>query len=211
MHVLHLVTFKQFCALLQPHPQVLFERLGKRFIAVSVALGSSDDDSVLVDRLRFERWYVRIEAAYPQAGSVLKYVGRYIRRGPLSERRILSYDGQHVRIAYAHPEKHVQNSFTLTAPDFVRRLLSHAPERGTHCVRVYGLYHSACRNKLNRARQLLSQPPYELEAEPPDTHELLHRMNPDFTGDLCPKCQARLVTVKVFRPGRSPPLERYVA
>lgn len=165
----------------------------------------------LLDRLGCERWYVRIEKAYSKAGPVLKYAGRYIRRGPLSERRILSYDGQHVRIAYAHPEKHVQNAFTLTAPDFVRRVLSHAPERGTHCVRVYGLYHSACRNKLNRARQLLSQPPYEPEAEPPDTHELLSRMNPDFTGDLCPKCQARLVTVKVFRSGRSPPLERFVA
>jgi hypothetical protein len=42
---------------------------------------------------------------------------------------------------------------------------------------------------------------------PPDTHELLHRMFPDFTGDLCPICHARLVTVQCIRPGRSPPWE----
>jgi hypothetical protein len=30
-------------------------------------------------------------------------------------------------------------------------------------------------------------------------------MFPDFTGDLCPKCHARLVTVSVIRPGHSPP------
>ena len=163
----------------------------------------------LLDRLGSERWHVRIEEAYSNAGAVLKYAGRYIRRGPLSERRILSYNGQSVNIAYAHPEKHARDSFTLTAPEFVRRVLDHVPERGTHCVRVYGFYHSACRKKLNRVRHFLVQQPYEPEVEPPDTHELLHRMFPDFTGDLCPKCHARLVTIKVFRPGQSPPSERF--
>ncbi|MCK9304751.1 MAG: transposase [Bacteroidales bacterium] len=165
----------------------------------------------LLDRLKCVRWYVRIETAYPHAGAVLKYAGRYIRRGPLSERRILSYDGEQVSIAYAHSEKHTKNSFTLPASEFVRRVLDHVPERGTHCVRAYGLYHSACRAKLNQARKLLRQPPYDPEVEPPDTHELLHRMFPDFTGDLCPKCHARLVTIKVFRRGRSPPFIRFVA
>jgi len=165
----------------------------------------------LLDRLGCKRWHVRIEEAYSHAGAVLKYAGRYIRRGPLSERRILSYDGQCVRIAYAHPEKHTHNDFSLPAPEFVRRVLAHVPERGTHCVRAYGLYHSACRKKLNQSRRLLGQPPYEPEAEPPDTHELLHRMFPDFEGDLCPKCHARLVTVKVFHHGQSPPLIRFAA
>ncbi len=165
----------------------------------------------LLNRLGRERWHVRIEEAYAHAGAVLKYAGRYIRRGPLSERRILAYDGQSVRIAYAHPEKHAEATFRLPAGEFVRRVLSHAPERGTHCVRVYGLYHSACRKKLNQARSRLSQPPYEPEAEPPDTHELLHRMFPDFTGDLCPKCHARLETVKVIRRGHSPPQQRCAA
>ena len=65
--------------------------------------------------------------------------------------------------------------------------------------------HSACRDKLNRARSRLGQPPYEPEAEPPDTHELLHRMFPGFTGDLCPECHARLVTVAIIRRAHSPP------
>ena len=151
------------------------------------------------------KWHVQIEPAYMQAGAVLKYAGRYIRRGPLSERRIGAYDGTRVTVSYAHPEKHDQPSFSLDAQDFVLRLLSHVPEKGTHCARVYGLYHSACREKLNQARAQLGQAPYEPEGEPPDTHELLHRMFPDYMGDLCPQCHARLVTVLVRRPGRSPP------
>ena len=165
----------------------------------------------LLDRLGREHWHIHVEKAYPHAGAVLKYAGRYIRRGPLSERRILSYDGEQVSIAYAHPEKHTQNFFTLPASEFVLRVLSHVPERGTHSVRTYGLYHSACRSKLNQARKLLRQPPYNPEVEPPDTHELRNRMFPDFEGDLCPKCHARLVTIKVFRRGQSPPFKRLVA
>jgi len=159
----------------------------------------------LLNKLGRQKWHVQIEPAYARAGAVLKYAGRYIRRGPLSERRIRAYEGRRVTIAYTHPEKHTHPTFTLDAQDFVLRLLSHVPEKGTHCARVYGLYHSACRAKLNQARSALGQPPYEPEAEPPDTHELLHRMFPDFTGDLCPKCHARLVTVAVIRPGQSPP------
>ncbi len=136
---------------------------------------------------------------------MLKYAGRYIRRGPLSERRIRAYDGRRVTVAYTHPAQHARPTFTLDAQDFILRLLSHIPAKGTHCARVYGLYHSACRDQLNQARARLGQPPYQPEAEPPDTHELLHRMFPDFTGDLCPKCHARLVTMTVARPGRSPP------
>ncbi len=159
----------------------------------------------LLNELGRRKWHVQIEPAYAQTGSVLKYAGRYIRRGPLSERRIHAYDGRRVTIGYAHPEKHSRSHFSLDAGKFVLRLLSHVPEKGTHCARVYGLYHSACRDKLNRARSHLGQPPYEPETEPPDTHELMHRMFPDFTGDLCPKCHAQMVTIAVIRPGRSPP------
>ena len=159
----------------------------------------------LLNKLGRDKWHVQIEPAYASARGVLRYAGRYIRRGPLSERRIRAYDGHRVTIAYVHREKHTSSTFALDAESFVLRVLDHVPEKGTHCARVYGLYHSACRDRLNRARSWLGQPPYEPEAEPPDTHELLHRMFPDFTGDLCPHCRARLVTVAVVRPGRSPP------
>jgi len=161
----------------------------------------------LLNKLGRQKWNVRVDPAYEQAGGVLKYVGRYIRRGPLSERRILAYNGKQLTLAYAHPEKHTRPTFTLEAKDFILRLLSHAPAKGTHCARVYGLYHSAKREQLNQARAHFGQVAYEPITEPSDVHELLHRMMPDFTGDLCPKCHARLVTVSVVRHSRSPPME----
>lgn len=161
----------------------------------------------LLNKLGRQKWNVKVFEAYDKPKGVLKYVGRYIRRGPISERRILAYTGTHVTIAYAHPEKHPQATFTLEVKEFILRMLSHAPEKGTHCARVYGIYHSAKREQLNQARAHFGQAPYEPITEPPDVHELLHRMMPDFTGDLCPKCKARLVTVYVMRHSRSPPME----
>lgn len=161
----------------------------------------------LLNKLGRKNWNVHIDPAYQKGEGTLKYVGRYIRRGPISERRICAYDGKTVRIAYAHPEKHPNKTFVLKVKDFILRLLTHAPEKGTHCARVYGLYHSACRERLNQARAHFGQAPYEPITEPPDVHELLHRMIPDFTGDLCPKCHTRLVTVYISRHNRSPPEE----
>jgi len=153
------------------------------------------------------KWHADIEPAYEHADGVFKYVGRYIRRGPISERRISSYDGETVTIAYAHREKHDQGSFQLKANEFISRLLSHVPEKGTHLVRAYGLFHPNCRGKLNDARRQLGQPPYEPLTDLPDAHELLLRMFPEWAGNFCPHCGAVLKTIYVFKRANAPPLK----
>jgi len=160
----------------------------------------------LLNKLGRKKWHADIEAAYEHAGGVYKYVGRYIRRGPISEKRVVSYDGEKVTIAHAHGEKHDQGSFRLEASEFISRLLSHVPEKGTHLVRGYGLFHPNCRGKLDAARAQLGQPPYEPLTDLPHAQELLVRMFPDWDGFLCPLCGAVLRTVSVYRPGHGPPL-----
>ena len=160
----------------------------------------------VLNKLGRVKWHADIEPAYEHADGVFKYVGRYIRRGPISERRISSYDGKTVTIAYAHREKHDQGSFRLKANEFIFRLLSHVPEKGTHLVRAYGLFHPNCRGKLNDARMQLGQPPYEPITDLPDAHELLLRMFPEWDGNFCPHCRAVLQTVNVFNRANAPPL-----
>lgn len=153
----------------------------------------------LFNKLGRMKWHVDIEPAYEHANGMYKYVGRYLRRGPISEKRIVSYDGQSVAIAYAHPDKHKQRTFYLKAETFIRRLLSHVPEKGTHVVRAYGLFHPNCHVKLDEARAQLGQPAYERLTELPHAHELLQRMFPDWQGNLCPRCGTILRTVYVCR------------
>lgn len=137
----------------------------------------------ILNRLGRVKWHAEIEPSYEHAEGVYKYAGRYIRRGPISEKRIVAYDGARVTIAYAHPEKHESCTFQLDAQAFIRRLLSHVPEKGTHLVRSYGLFHPNCRVKLDAARAQLGQPPYEPLTDLPHAHELLRRMLPDWDGN----------------------------
>jgi hypothetical protein len=158
----------------------------------------------LINQLGRQRWHADIEPAYAHPNGAFKYVGRYIRRGPISERRIIGYDGKTVTIGYAHEEKHDKSSFTLTAVQFISRLLAHVPEKGTHVVRNYGLFHPRCREKLNMARKHLGQGPYVPSIEVPDAIEILIKMFPDQNIGQCPVCRKRLRTVFIYRSGRAP-------
>ncbi len=157
----------------------------------------------LLNKLGRKRWHADIEPAYAHANGVFKYVGRYIRRGPISERRIIGYDGNNVTIAYAHREKHNRPTFKLTAGDFIGKLLSHVPAKGTHVVRSYGLFHANCRKKLNLARSLLGQKAYEPAAKLPSALELLSRMFPEQEISRCPECKSELRTVFIYRGGNT--------
>jgi hypothetical protein len=160
----------------------------------------------LLNKLGRMKWHAEIEPAYEHAEGVYKYVGRYLRRGPISEKRIVGYDGESVTISYAHPEKHEQRTFRLKSETFIQRLLSHVPEKGTHVVRAYGLFHPNCRAKLNDARGQLGQAEYEPLTQLPYAHELMQRMFPDWEGNRCPRCGAVLRTVYVYHRSQSPPL-----
>jgi hypothetical protein len=160
----------------------------------------------LLNKLGRVKWHADIEPAYEHAEGVYKYVGRYLRRGPISEKRIVAYDGESVAISYAHPDKHGNRVLRMKAETFIGRLLKHVPEKGTHVVRSYGLFHPNCRGKLDDARAQLEQPPYEPLTDLLDAHELLLRIFPDWEGNLCPRCGAVLKTVHVYHRGQAPPL-----
>jgi len=160
----------------------------------------------LFNKLGRIRWHADIEPAYSHADGVYKYVGRYLRRGPISEKRIVGYSGDTVTIGYAHAKKHERRTFRLGAQVFIGRLLSHVPEKITHLVRSYGLFHPNCRSKLESARAQLGQSPYEPLTELPHAHELLLRMFPDWEANFCPQCGALLQTVYVSNRPKAPPV-----
>ena len=157
----------------------------------------------LFNRLGRKRFHADIEPAYEHANGVFKYVGRYIRRGPISERRILDYDGKKVTIGYAHKQKHDRATFTLPAQHFIQRLLTHVPEKGTHLVRSYGLFHPNCIDKLNQARKHLGQGPVVPTLKLPSAIELLQRMFKDPKIGRCPYCKTELRTVFIYRGGKA--------
>ena len=102
-----------------------------------------------------------------RATGVLDYVGRYTHRIAISNQRVLDMEEGHVRFRYKNyradpPTMHA--TVTLTATEFIRRVLLHVLPTGFHRIRYYGFLGNRHRTeKLARCRHLLgmgsTQPP----------------------------------------------------
>jgi len=94
--------------------------------------------------------------------TVVKYLARYVSGGPISDRRIVSYDDQSVTFLVrdndraAAGRRKQQQAITIPATEFVERWALHILPKGFVRVRNYG--HASASNRkeyLQRCRQLL--------------------------------------------------------
>ena len=157
----------------------------------------------LLNKLGRKKWNVCIRERYAHGNGVLTYLGRYLRGGAISNRRIISSDEEHVLFRYKDYREESasgKNSKTmeLSVNDFVRRVLLHVPEPGHKVVRSYGLYAGSRRQALDRCRELLGQGPVQ-EPKTRTWQECVAGFGETNPGQ-CPVCGARLVQREVFRP-----------
>jgi hypothetical protein len=101
----------------------------------------------LCHKVKHKRWNVRVCERYENPKAVLSYLGRYLNGGPMSEKRLLDFDGQKVSFRYKDyrdvgPDGPRQKVMCLSRDEFVRRYLQHVPPNRFHMVRGYGLYRS---------------------------------------------------------------------
>ena len=158
----------------------------------------------LLNKLGRKKWNVCIRERYSHAKGVLTYLGRYMRGGSISNRRIISFDEETVRFRYKDYREDDENGskkhkeMELTLNDFVRRVLLHVPEPGQKVVRAYGIFAGSRRADLNRCREMLGQGPVE-ETEVRSWQECVTKLG-DKDPSRCPVCGARLIQKEVFRP-----------
>lgn len=69
-----------------------------------------------------------------------KYIVRYIGRPAMAQSRITDYDGKQVTFWYQRHEDNKKVVETISAHDFIKRLIIHIPEKGFNMLRYYGLY-----------------------------------------------------------------------
>lgn len=84
-----------------------------------------------------------------KAKNKAKYITRYVRHPPISDRRLESYDGEIVTFWYEHPTTKIRHTVTLEVIKFIRLVLIHLPDKGFKMVQYYGLYSPKYRNKLS--------------------------------------------------------------
>jgi hypothetical protein len=90
---------------------------------------------------------VNVMSHYRNGRKAAAYCCRYTGRPPISERRIVAYDGHSVTLAYKDFRDGMDKTLTLPAVEFLLRLLQHVWPRYQRSVFYFGLYQPARRRK----------------------------------------------------------------
>jgi hypothetical protein len=106
-----------------------------------------------------KNWNVHLRERYAHGRGVLRYLARYVKGGPIPERRLQSASAREVTFAYTDHHDGRPKHLCLGTSAFIARVLWHAPEPGQHTVRHYGLYANSAHARLDRARHGLGQLP----------------------------------------------------
>lgn len=94
------------------------------------------------------KWYLYIAQQLLLAIVTTNYIGRYTKRPPLAEARILAYDGQGVTFYFEdwYFEKR-PCQMTVNVESFISRLIWHIPPKHFKLIHHYGLLHNRLRGQ----------------------------------------------------------------
>jgi hypothetical protein len=154
----------------------------------------------LLRRLGTRTWNVHLRERYAHGRGVLVYLGRYLRGGPISNRRLVALTERTVVFRYTDHRDTQSKLLSLPIEHFVQRLTWHVPEPRLHLVRYWGLYARDRAPNRERARAAIV-PTAPGPASP--TAALPRARPPDDTP--CATCGRPLVLVAIWSRGREPP------
>ncbi len=144
---------------------------------------------------RRKKWNVKLKETYLYGEGVLIYLARYLRGGPISNKRIYRVENGNVTFNYGREQV---NLISLPIQTFIGRYLQHVPLPNSVMVRSYGLYHHSLGEELALCREILGQPP--LENQKFLDWQTLWQKGSDEQPDRCPVCGKRLITLEILVP-----------
>jgi hypothetical protein len=101
----------------------------------------------LFEEHRGRWWYGGIREC-TSVRSLVHYMARYLRRPPIAQRRLLSYDGKAVRFSYKDTKTKQILVECYTADEFIRRWADQVPDHYRHGVRYFGLLAPRCKGRV---------------------------------------------------------------
>ncbi|NQU32094.1 MAG: IS91 family transposase [Bacteroidetes bacterium] len=93
-------------------------------------------------------WNVQLNKHNENKAINLKYIGRYVKRPPIGETRIKSYDGKNVVFEYLDHYTNSVDTMDLPVYDFIARLICHIHDKNFRVFRYYGFLANRVRSTL---------------------------------------------------------------
>jgi hypothetical protein len=169
------------------------------------ALCQDDVFSLLLDRAYQRDWVVYCKPPFGGPEQVLKYLARYTHRVAISNQRLVSLE--HGKVTFRWKDYAKGNrlrQMTITAVEFIRRLMLHVLPRGFVKIRQYGLLANCHRKeKLTRCREFLQLKQLDAAAACEDSPgHCLPEPPEESDSGRCPRCQAgKMVLLELYRAG----------
>ncbi len=158
--------------------------LSKRFAGKFIAMARAALPAETPFPRTPKKWVAFAKPAVDGGERVLNYLGRYVFRHAISNRRVLTADSGRVCFRYQNSQTREWKTMELDAKEFIRRFLQHVLPARFHKIRYSGLWHPRRRAKLNLLMDLLD------EQGPAKTH--LRRLKLDTEKSTpvfkCPRC-----------------------
>lgn len=95
-----------------------------------------------------KKWVVHLSKHSDDTKSNVEYLGRYVKRPPIGETRILNYDGNSVTYKYLDHHTNSQKVMHLPVLEFISRLICHIPDKNFRVFRYYGFLSNRLSGKL---------------------------------------------------------------
>lgn len=141
-----------------------------------------------------EKWIVHCDNV-GRGKEALQYLSRYLYRGVISDKNILSDDGDHITFRYRDSKTQQWGTRTLPGEDFMHLIFQHVLPKGFRRARDYGFLHGNAKGLL-RIVQWVLRVHIPVEKNPPTPSRAYIR---------CPHCsgQMRVVGIRFaqLRPG----------
>jgi len=152
-------------------------------------------------------WVVYCKPTVQGTEQVLNYLGRYVHRIAIANRRILSIDDGQVTFLYQEVDHSAWKAMTLEACEFIRRFLQHVLPAGVHKVRYFGLWHPARRRRLRQVQLALSLAAPTLKPAEPEPASSAPAGKGSLEGRPCPHCHQGILLWhrRLNRHERAPP------
>ena len=150
------------------------------------------------------QWYVYLKKPSNNHQRNVEYLGRYIKRPPISEARITKYDGEKVTFNFLDHYNNTIEHVTMTVFKFIAHLIMHIPDRNFRMIRYYGFLSNRTRGAMlplvyQAIRQFTPRKIQKL------TWRMMYWMRYKKDPLTCPKCNIEMRLSGVYY-GLSPPM-----